>query len=405
MAQKKTLSAKEVVSDIRASATDEFLIKKYGVSEKGLQSLFQKLVAAKIITQSDLDRRAAVEEVEAVMIEEEEAEQSPSISASTGVYRCPSCNLPQIYDFKVCPQCGVIVEKYLTQRDNPTTTVQSKSTPHTPQRPVAQDDDQARNRKLRKLFDAWEAGIISEDEYETRKASVEMNLPVPASGGNLTPLSEIDKVRHITEEAAGRAVEMAQEATSHATVAIKTLFTDPLGGQARALTMLGDRGALLSGIVFVMLFAVSALVLETKALQQMIHVLVGGPPAQQLRFRQIFDLFLMNLVPVSALWMGFTGLGRVFGGTASLSAGVFVTGVALIPLALAFLVATIVGLANMEIIVLASILGLSTTLLILNTAMLDVLHLSTRHSVILTPVLILLSVYLTKVILSAFVFG
>ncbi len=55
--QKKTLSAKQVVADIREGATDEFLMKKYGVSEKGLQSLFQKLITAKILTQAMLDDR------------------------------------------------------------------------------------------------------------------------------------------------------------------------------------------------------------------------------------------------------------------------------------------------------------------------------------------------------------
>ena len=64
---KKKLSAKEVVADIRAGAADEFLMKKYGISDKGWQSLFQKLIAAKVLSQADLDRRASVvEEVEII---------------------------------------------------------------------------------------------------------------------------------------------------------------------------------------------------------------------------------------------------------------------------------------------------------------------------------------------------
>jgi hypothetical protein len=53
----RQISAKEVVADIRAGATDEFLMKKYGMSEKGLQSLFQKLITAKAISSADLDGR------------------------------------------------------------------------------------------------------------------------------------------------------------------------------------------------------------------------------------------------------------------------------------------------------------------------------------------------------------
>src|SRR5208283_2060323 len=47
-------------------------MKKYGVSEKGLQSLFQKLITAKVLSQAELDGRpSAVEEVEAVIVEDD----------------------------------------------------------------------------------------------------------------------------------------------------------------------------------------------------------------------------------------------------------------------------------------------------------------------------------------------
>ncbi len=112
--QKKKLSAKEVITDIRAGATDEFLMKKYGVSENGLQSLFQKLVAAKVITQDAINNRAsAIEEVEAVIVEEDEAKPVPPPSTfDRAIYRCPACNIPQSHEFKICPQCGIIVEKF-----------------------------------------------------------------------------------------------------------------------------------------------------------------------------------------------------------------------------------------------------------------------------------------------------
>jgi hypothetical protein len=58
LAEKKTISAKEILADIHAGATDAFLMKKYAISEKGLQSLFHKLIAAKVLTQADLHARA-----------------------------------------------------------------------------------------------------------------------------------------------------------------------------------------------------------------------------------------------------------------------------------------------------------------------------------------------------------
>ena len=97
--QKKILSEIEVVAEIRVGATDEFLMKKYGLSEKGLQSLFQKLIKANRLTQEDLDRRA---------------------SATQTVFRCPACDFPQSHDFKVCPKCGIVVEKFLKKITNET---------------------------------------------------------------------------------------------------------------------------------------------------------------------------------------------------------------------------------------------------------------------------------------------
>jgi hypothetical protein len=55
--EKKKLSAKEVVAAIRSGATDEFLMKKYGVSEKQLETLFRKLVEAGLITEETINAR------------------------------------------------------------------------------------------------------------------------------------------------------------------------------------------------------------------------------------------------------------------------------------------------------------------------------------------------------------
>lgn len=58
MAPRK-ISARDLVADIRAGATDEFLTKKYDINDMGLQSLFQKLITAKALTQADLDGRTS----------------------------------------------------------------------------------------------------------------------------------------------------------------------------------------------------------------------------------------------------------------------------------------------------------------------------------------------------------
>ena len=43
---KITVSAKEILADIKAGMDDTTLMQKYGLSDKGLQSIFKKLVDA-----------------------------------------------------------------------------------------------------------------------------------------------------------------------------------------------------------------------------------------------------------------------------------------------------------------------------------------------------------------------
>ncbi len=54
---KPMVDAKEAGEDIRAGLDDAELMRKYGVSAKGLQSLFTKLVAAGVIDEDEVERR------------------------------------------------------------------------------------------------------------------------------------------------------------------------------------------------------------------------------------------------------------------------------------------------------------------------------------------------------------
>ena len=198
--QKKTLSAKEVVLDVRAGATDEFLMKKYSISEKGLQSLFQKLVTATAITQADLDRR----NVEQVEIIEEDSRPVSAVNSTQTIFRCPSCNLPQNYEFGVCPQCGVIVEKFIkkiqeqkareyqmsrgpSHEENGKNTTTYEEAFRTPAGNTQDGDDPAMARKLAKQREAARGGGLSQSEFDERSqlfedtVGIDEAIPQPQS--------------------------------------------------------------------------------------------------------------------------------------------------------------------------------------------------------------------------------
>ncbi len=55
---KRTFSAKEILTDIKKGMDNSALMQKYGLSEKGLQNLFKKLVTLKAISHSELYERS-----------------------------------------------------------------------------------------------------------------------------------------------------------------------------------------------------------------------------------------------------------------------------------------------------------------------------------------------------------
>jgi hypothetical protein len=54
---KAIVNAEEAVRSIRSGMTDEALMEKYEISQKGLESLFRQLIATRAMEQSDLDHR------------------------------------------------------------------------------------------------------------------------------------------------------------------------------------------------------------------------------------------------------------------------------------------------------------------------------------------------------------
>jgi len=97
---KRKIDAKQALTDIRAGMSDPEMMEKYSLTAQGLHSLFNKLIAANVLTQDELDSRDPLYER----------------TISLDVHRCPACNMPQLEKFDVCPQCGVIVSKFVEQK-------------------------------------------------------------------------------------------------------------------------------------------------------------------------------------------------------------------------------------------------------------------------------------------------
>jgi hypothetical protein len=91
--EKRKITAREVMQDIRAGKSDQALMQKYHLSAQGLQSLFDKLVRAGVATQRELDDRVPISER----------------TVDLGLFVCPACGNIQGKEFVTCPRCGFTV--------------------------------------------------------------------------------------------------------------------------------------------------------------------------------------------------------------------------------------------------------------------------------------------------------
>ncbi len=73
MTEKRKISAREVIFDTRKGMTNNDLMHKYGLSPRGLASVFKKLLAAHIILEEELEGRIPVVAADTVEVEKARA--------------------------------------------------------------------------------------------------------------------------------------------------------------------------------------------------------------------------------------------------------------------------------------------------------------------------------------------
>ncbi len=88
--EKRKITAREVLKDVQAGMNDTALMKKYMLSAQGLQSVFNKMIEARMITGEELDARVPLSER----------------TVDIGLFICPACGNIQGREFTVCPRCN-----------------------------------------------------------------------------------------------------------------------------------------------------------------------------------------------------------------------------------------------------------------------------------------------------------
>lgn len=178
------------------------------------------------------------------------------------------------------------------------------------------------------------------------------------------------------------AMKQAKETTANAVAAFKTIISDPIGGQLKAYEELGSSNALKVGGFFGLIFS-----------------LCGIFAFHHVYDHLNFEVIVTAILPVIALFGGFLLVTKIFGENEyDFGASAFTTGVAITPLTAMIVGSLILGFENVEAIAVLGLFCACITIIAISTALQDIYKLSAQKAVLITPTLILVSAYLSKLI-------
>ncbi len=105
--EKRRLSAKQIVADIRSGMDDAQLRRKYGLSHRSLDVVYEKLATTGALSEAEIRARAATSP----------SPDEPHPEPTHGfVWYCPACHTGRDSEFEECPSCGVVVAKFLSRQ-------------------------------------------------------------------------------------------------------------------------------------------------------------------------------------------------------------------------------------------------------------------------------------------------
>jgi hypothetical protein len=105
--EKRKVSAKQIVTDIRAGMDRTQLKRKYGLSDTALETVLRKLVAKGALSEAELRNRGLTSPSET---------ESLQGRAHGHLWYCPACHQGQEREYDECPACGVVVAKFLSRQ-------------------------------------------------------------------------------------------------------------------------------------------------------------------------------------------------------------------------------------------------------------------------------------------------
>ena len=204
--------------------------------------------------------------------------------------------------------------------------------------------------------------------------------------------------------AAGSIGSQIKASSKDAASVLKQLLKDPVGGLAVAYATLGNQRAMSAGLVLCLAFALAAaggITMGAGRWFGQLYRLTGGAMSGPGSFSGFLQLALQFFVIPAAIAAVGYGIRRVVGASPPLAADVFTAGAALAPLGLATLLAGLLGVGNLEVILVLILVAVSYLVLMLFSGFTRAGGMTETAGAPAVPVSILLAGWLASVVFRA----
>ena len=184
------------------------------------------------------------------------------------------------------------------------------------------------------------------------------------------------------------AADKVKEASKDAVQAFKMFASNPVGGLAGSYESLGAR-ALSAGIVF---GAVSSLCIL------LLYFRMMGDMMKLLNFMGYVKFVIAAVIPFVTLAAASFGVRMAFRGAGGLGSDCFIAGASLLPFAIVSLLGAIFGVKDSNVLTLLGLFATCIPVLMLFAGLTRICKLSERAATVAVPLMLLVSVWLTKTI-------
>lgn len=197
-------------------------------------------------------------------------------------------------------------------------------------------------------------------------------------------------------------VETGKNAVLDVWSALKLIWNDPNNGLETAINSLGDSRIFYAGIALCILFILAVWMAVLKTIESLAPLfslggLLGNSYNTNLSFSEQLRVILAATIPVlgmiAVLWI----TRKIFKGSGNYRQFTFVTGFCFAPITFFLFMLWLLGNNAAELMALISVFCWTTFVLFLNTALIGVLGLSSRNSLLLVPIVLVADFFITRV--------